>query len=281
MARRYCTPDSAYGCNHHEEHRRAALLGWARRHGEERQYARMLDEERILSRVYGEQVKQPHRHKSHPGETRFKIGEQWFSVPDAEYRDLLRAGKLIERDERQAARREEQRLKRERASAPVREAANRLLELRSHDAFARMGEEDQSQFYSEARSTLKKMRIRPSRQTKRQIVSLGRRKGKEIRAEKLLPVDYEEYTSLPRDLRNARRGVSVDDAIQQLQDEGFLPKNDSTFYHSDFYEWVEKMEANRDAIRAGQAQRRAEIRQAERELRKLRSQRRTAKEQAA
>ena len=241
----------------------------------------MLDEERILSRVYGEQVKQPHRHKSHAGETRFKIGEQWYRVPDAEYRDLLKAGKAIEAEEKREQRKEAARLKRERASAPVREASARLLELRTQDAFAHEMEQAQTMFYGEARSTLKKMGIRPAKQRSRQTVSLGRRKGKEIHAEKLLPVDYEEYTSLPRDLRNARRGVSVDDAIEQLQAEGFLPSNDATFYHSDFYDWVERNEGNRQRIAEAQAARRAEIRSAERDLRALRSQRRQAKEQAA
>ena len=262
---RYCHPGASYGCGHHAEHVEAAKKGWRTRRGQG-PVAALRNAESILSDLYGDTVTGAHTHKSHPKEVRFKMSGKWFRVSTGEFHALVKEGAKVRREQQRAAARDARANARERASAPVARLRDEIRELQYRDAMMRIGEDDTAATYKNTLARLRKRGISPSRHEK-----FYRRRNK------ILPVDYGEWETLPKSLRRRHGGYSLDDLANVFAEEGTMsPDQAEAMTISDSMDRLEQMLGYEAAKNAGRASRADDIARMQGELRAARAQRDTA-----
>lgn len=194
----YCHGEhSPYGCGHHAEHIAAARLGWMRRHSGKAFEG--SQEQRWLQSFAGGEVRHAHTHRTKRGTVvMFKHKGKWFEVSRSSYRDMLRAGREMERDEQRERRRaeaEQRRLDREHASAEKKAAARARAEAREREAQERM---------------FRRIQTQERAGVVRAIREIGG-----IRSDK---VHHGEWATLPASIRNQTTGKSLDAAREHVQE---------------------------------------------------------------
>lgn len=196
MARLCTGPSSPYGCGHHDEHVRAARLGWRRR----RLGASFAgsDDQRRLARVVGP-VEGAHSHPEHRGVIAFKQRGKWYEMPRSEFRRLVQVGREQEQHDRREASR---RAREEREIARFREAEAK--EQRRAELEQRREERRREQEQAHLRAV--------SRAERAEVVKLLRGYGVRLEDQR----DRGEYALLPAEVRRKQGRYTMDTAREQV-----------------------------------------------------------------
>jgi flagellar biosynthesis GTPase FlhF len=197
MARLCSGPSSSYGCGHHEEHVRAARLGWQRRRLGAR-FAGSRDQA-SLSRVVGE-VQHAHTHPDHRGVVAFRQRGKWYELPRSEYRRLVAVGREQEAHDR---REQALRAREEREIARFREMEAK--ERRQAEMEQRRAERNKQRQQAQLRQV--------ARAERSEVVKLIRQFGG-VRLEDAR--DRGEYALLPAEIRRKDGRFTMDTAREQV-----------------------------------------------------------------